>query len=210
MAANAPLPKAANAQAAKKGIVIATYRFVGHIVLSSKTPIKSWQDIQRKKVRTWDGGPIAEATVKALGGQPAFDPAPATAGDLQSGVLDQAFGSLQFAGVSLSDSARYSVYADGLAGVAQAFVVNEQLWNSLSAAFRDVITKDAKKELVDGFYSANDAAEQKAIQAITSKGGSVDHLSDADVRQMRSRTAPVWRQFRNTIGGGLMDQLKQP
>lgn len=203
------LGKYYQAEARAKGIEVVAVRPVASIILVSKTPITSLADLQRKKIRHWGGGAVAEEAISRLGASPVFVPAPETASALQQGVIDAAFGTIQFWNAALSDAAKYAVWSEGIAGVGTALIANKEFWDALAPADRKILNDEAKKWLVDWYTASIDAATAEDIKKLEAKGNKLSRLPAADVTRAKALTAPVWDLPNVGLNKQLVEDLKK-
>ena len=204
-----PLGKYYQTEARAKGIEVVAVRPVASIILVSKTPITSLADLQRKKIRHWGGGAVAEEAISRLGASPVFVPAPETASALQQGVIDAAFGTVQFWGAALADAAKYAVWSDGIAGVGTSLIANKEFWDSLDPNDRKLLNDQAKKWLVDWYSESIDKATQEDLKKLEARGNKISRLPQADVAKAKSLTAPVWDLPNVGLNKALVEELKK-
>ncbi len=204
-----PLGKRYQSEARARGIEVVLVRPVGSIILISKSPINTLADLQRKKIRHWGGGAYAESAITRMGGSPVFVPAPEVASGLQQGVIDAAFGTVQFWAAALGDVAKYAIWSDGIAGVGQTLIANKEFWDGLSAADRKMLNDSAKKWLVDWLAEQIDAGVKEDLKKLEAKGAKISKLSDAELAKAKQLTAPVWDMANDALGKGFIDELRK-
>jgi TRAP-type C4-dicarboxylate transport system substrate-binding protein len=206
---DSPLGKRYQAEARARGIEMVLVRPIGSIILISKTPINALADLQRKKIRHWGGGVYAENAITRMGGSPVFVPAPEVASGLQQGVIDAAFGTVQFWSAALGDVAKYAIWSDGIAGVGQTLIANKEFWDGLSPADRKMLNDSAKKWLVDWLAEQLDNGVKEDLKKLEAKGAKISRLPATELAKAKQLTAPVWDMANEPLGKGFVDELRK-
>ena len=86
-------------------------------------------------------------------------------------------------------------------------VVSSEFWNKLPADIRTAITESLREATMANrqFAAEADDADRKKVE--TSGYAKIVELSAAERKAWREATAPVWSEFRDEIGGDLIDEI---
>lgn len=163
-------------------------------------------DFAGKKFRIQSSN-IAAAMIEALGGTPQKLPFKEVYTALGQGVVDG-----QENAWSNTYSKKFYEVQDYISVSNHSYlgyllVVSKEFWNNLPKDIRKELTA-ILKEATDAnrkFAQEADMADRKKIE--NDKYAKVIELTAAERKQWKQITRPVWDQFRNEIGAGLMDEI---
>lgn len=190
-------------QAESKGVRVLAFWGVGNFPIISKKPIKTLAEVKGLKIRSI-GGPVAEASLKAIGAGAMNISAPEAPGALQQGVVDALEGSFIWWQNSLIDLAKYGLDHKGFAWVGYAVLANDKFWQGLPAETRKIL-EDAMDEVTVEQWKQIQSIEDAAIAKIKEKGGQVYTLPLEEVEKWRAASQSVWKQFEDKIGKDIID-----
>lgn len=164
------------------------------------------QDFNGKKFRIQTSN-IAAAMIEALGGTPQKLPFKEVYTALAQGVVD----GQENAWSNVYSKKFYEVQdyisVSNHSYLGYLVVVSREFWSNLPADIRTELTA-ILKEATDAnrrFAREADQADRKKIEE--AGYAKVVELSAEERKQWRDITRPVWKQFRNEIGGKLMDEI---
>ena len=179
------------------GRVLWWQAYGGAIMLSQGGPIRTPADIEGKKVRVF--GKTLGEFIQAVGGSPTLISGSEQYLAYQRGTVD--VGMTGVSGVKsrslweVMDTITVTNHAD----IEFIVVVNDDFWQSLSQAHRDIISAAALKAEADVRDKMADI-EAGAYAAAKEHGMSIVELSDADLEAWKAGAAPVLEQYKATAG----------
>lgn len=187
-------------------MLVTTHPYTMH----TKTPVKSIADLKGMKVRA--GGPVAGATIRALGAVPVGMPIPTVAQNISKGIIG---GSASDWNVlytfRIVDVAKHH-YMGLLGTVPIGLIMRKEKWNSLPAAAKAAFNKLSGEVLARRNGKVN-IATQTALEAKTRKNPAhtfVD-LTPAAQRKWDATVNPVIDQWvkKHPKGKMLLGALKK-
>jgi len=182
----------------RHGFKFLAFTSFGSRNLMSTFPIQRPSDVRGKKMRIMQN-PLHAATWKALGANPTPIPAPEIYNAMQTGLADYfdnniiSWNALKFHEVApyLTKSAHMHQPT--------AFLMNAQLFESLSEKLKTIIA-DSAKEAAAYQWDLVGEMEKSAIQAAQQNGGKVLELLEYE--SWAKATEPVWEQWAQKVPGG--------
>lgn len=165
-------------------------------------PVESLADFKGLRVRVPES-PIMVATFKALGANPTPIPWGELYTSLQTKVVDAAesppamLDSIKIFEVGKLLTATNHMYTG------QHLLINEKLWQSLSAADRTAISQ-AAKSYTDWQRQAAVRDQTETVEKLKARGVKVFQI---DTKPLQEKVRPLYEEFGKTIGG--MDLIEQ-
>ena len=177
----------------KINVVIVSMPHVLHYLFYAKSPLSgTLKDFQNTLVRS--AGGAYDASFKALGCAPVKIPASETYMALQKGTIDSGWNIYsRYVGAKLYEVApQVLIIPRGMVICGQYFVINKNVWNSLSAANRKAIMAVGTK--VVGFCNDMSAASDKLIldKKLPELKINTKIMSPAVNQELLKKLAPTW------------------
>jgi C4-dicarboxylate-binding protein DctP len=169
----------------------------GAIMLSKDAPLKSPADIKNKKVRVF--GKTLGEFVTATGGVPVMTSGSEQYVAYQRGTVDAGM-----TGVSGVKSRKLWQVMDHItvtnhADVEFLVLINEDFWQGLSPAHREILAAAARK-VEDELRNTMAKIESDAFEAAKAEGMGIYVPSDAEMAAWREASAPVIEQYKQAAG----------
>lgn len=154
---------------ADKGFILLGWTEVGFVYVFSKAPVRSAADIDRLKLWVWEGDPIAEAALKAIG----VHPIPLSVTDvntsLQTGMLDAVYGPPLYV-ISLQWHEKMkALFKLSFANASGAVLLSKKLFDSLPKDQQEVLLEVSRRHL----QKLNELTRQEneaAIETLRKRG----------------------------------------
>ncbi len=169
----------------------------GAIMLSKDSPLKTPADIKNKKVRVF--GKTLGEFVSATGGVPVMTSGSEQYIAYQRGTVDAGM-----TGVSGVQSRKLWQVMDHItvtnhADVEFLVLINEDFWQGLSPAHREILTAAARK-VEDDLRNTMAKIESDAFDAAKAEGMGIYVPTDAEMAAWREASAPVIEQYKQAAG----------
>ena len=207
---DSPLMARLSAGLDKKGLNALTVWDNGMKVFSIRgdKPLRNTPaDFKGKKFRI-QSSKIAASMIKHLGGTPQKLPFKEVYTALGQGVVDGQENAWSNVYSKKFHEVQDYISVSNHSYLGYLVVVSDQFWNGLPVDIRSALSS-ALQEATSAnreFAAAADTGDRKKIEE--EKYAKVVDMSAAERAAWREATAPVWAEFRDEIGGGLIDDVK--
>ncbi|MFA5645475.1 MAG: TRAP transporter substrate-binding protein [Candidatus Ratteibacteria bacterium] len=175
------------------GVKVMYFHAHGPGLLSSKSPVRTLEDLKGKKIRCTG---LAAKVISALGGIPVAMPMGETYDALSRGIVQgsvspiESLKSYKWGEVVNSTTENYgSAYTTGM-----FVVMNKNKWNSLPADIRQIIEK-INREWIDKSGRAWDQADKEGREFLTKRGNSILSLSKNENDRWRNAIKPIMDEY---------------
>lgn len=153
----------------KGGFVLLGWTDLGSVLVFSKHPIASPEDMKKAKMWVWEGDPIAQAAYKALG----VNPVPLSVVDvmqsLQTGMIDAVYGP-PLGVVALQWHTKLkNIFPVPIAESTGAVLVSKKFYEALPADQRKLL-KDLSAKHLKRLNELTDAENDKALETLQKQG----------------------------------------
>jgi TRAP-type C4-dicarboxylate transport system substrate-binding protein len=179
--------------------------------LHTKRPVKSMADLKRLKLRA--GGPVASASMRALGVAPVGMPITEVAENVSRGVIDGTAGDWDVMySFRIIEAAKHHYMAAALGAVPVAVLMSKKAYDALPAKAKALVDKHSGEPMSRKFGGVHDGIQASKL-ADTQKA--TDHTmvfpSEADLKQWDATLAPVVNNWvkENPNGPALLAALKE-
>jgi TRAP-type C4-dicarboxylate transport system substrate-binding protein len=175
-----------------------TFGFIegGFANLLSKEPIRTVEDMRRKKVWVPEGDPISFLAMEALGLSPAVLPLTDVLTGLQTGLIDIAFAS-PVAALVLQWHTKVKYITDLPVSYSMGiFTIEKNVFAELTADDQRIVREVMARHIEALDREARDD-NRKAAEALAKAGLQTVTVNAADVASWRSTLEGVWPQLRN-------------
>jgi TRAP-type transport system periplasmic protein len=156
---------------------------------NSKKPITSPEDMKGLKIRTM-GLDTHKAVVSALGGQPAVIAWTEVYTALQTGVADGQMNPVPIISFAKFNEVQKYLTLSGHLFAPYVWVFNQEFWNGLSAAEKNVVSYAAKSAIVSGRGVSRAIEASDRGLASLSKDMKVNSLTPEQLVKFREATMP--------------------
>ncbi len=178
--------------------------------IHTKSPIKRLSGLKGLKLRA--GGPVAAATIKAIGAVPVGMPITTVAENISKGVLDGSASDWNVAfAFRIVDVAKHH-YMALMGTVPIGMLMTKKNWNGLDPAVKAAFTKTGGEAFARRHAVVNDAAQAKFLAiAKTRSDNTFVFPSEADQKAWEKITQPVIDNWikKHPNGKKLFDTLQQ-
>lgn len=197
----------------KQGVVPLAWGENGYRELTnSKREVRRPEDLKGMKIRVV-GSPLFLETFRALGANPTqmswADAQPA----LASGAVDGQENPMSiFSAAKLHTVGQKFVTMWGYVADPLVFVVNREVWESWTPADREIVRQaalDAGKQQIALARKGLAEAEPTVVKEVEALGVKVTQLSPAEREAFVKVTRPVYNQWKNQIGAGLVEKAEK-
>ena len=175
------------------GVKVMYFHAHGPGLLSSKTPIRTLEELKGKKIRCTG---LAAKVISALGGIPVAMPMGETYDALSRGIVQgsvspiESLKSYKWGEVVNSTTENYgAAYTTGM-----FVVMNKNKWNSLPADIRQIIER-INREWIDKSGRAWDQADKEGREFLAKRGNSILPLSKNENDRWRNAVKPVIDEY---------------
>ncbi len=129
----------------ESGYVLLGWAEVGFVYIFSQSPIYGVEDIRKMKMWIWEGDPIAEAALSALGASPIPLSITDVLTSLQTGLINCVYAP-PLAAIALQWFTKVKYMLDlPLADAAGAVVITKKKFEELPADFREILFRNGRK-----------------------------------------------------------------
>lgn len=163
-------------------------------ILFARDEVDSIQNVAGKKIIV-GGGDLKAATAKAVGGTPVSFTMSEFYSALQKGVGDAVFNPWVGMYTWKLQEVTKTALETYVASVMCSYIMNQDLFDSMSAADQKTLEQLAKETLGDTVLAARVTLKQKAKDAFTAAGGKIVPLSDADLAFLSEKYSPIFTQW---------------
>ena len=192
----------------KKGLINEHYEKLGlkilfgftvtnYQIFTTKKPVETLDALQGVKIRT--AGTVLPESISALKGVPVNMAAGEATDAMQKGVIEGiATGIPSLRPYPYYDLIRFANIGFSLGGFPVIYAMNMKIWESLPPDIRDLINQvneEAPPHAAD-FYLDN---IQKEVEIFKKKGIKISSLTTAEVAQIRSLMAPIWKKWADSV-----------
>lgn len=178
--------------------------------IHTKEPVKRLSDLKGLKLRA--GGPVAAATLKAVGAIPVGMPIPSVAENISKGVLAGSAADWNVAfQFRIVDTAK-NHYMALMGAVPIGMLMTKENWNSLPADVRAAFTKTGGEAFARRHAAANEASQLKFLAEAKSRpDNKFVFPSKAEQKAWEKATQPVIDNWikKHPNGRKLFDTLQQ-
>lgn len=197
----------------KAGVIPLAWGENGYRELTnSKRAIHKPEDMKGLKIRVV-GSPLFLETFTALGANPTqmswADAQPA----LASGAVDGQENPMSiYTAAKLQTVGQKFVTMWGYVADPLIFVVNKEVWESWSAADRDIVRQaaiDAGKQEIEIARKGLVEADQPLLKEIAANGVTITKLSDAERAAFVKATRPTYDKWKKQVGAALVDKAEK-
>jgi TRAP-type transport system periplasmic protein len=179
--------------------------------IHTRRPVKTFADVRGMKLRA--GGPVASASLRALGVAPVGMPITQVAENVSRGLLDGTGGDWDVMySFRIIETAKHHYMANVLGTVPVAILMSRKIYEGLPDKARAIIDKHSGEPMSRRFGAVHDGI-QKAKHAETV--GATDHTMvfppPAELAKLEETLAPVTESWvkEHPNGGALVTALKE-
>jgi TRAP-type C4-dicarboxylate transport system substrate-binding protein len=186
----------------ENGYVLLGWAEVGFVYIFSSSPIQSAEDLKKMKMWIWEGDPIAEAALTALG----VSPIPLSITDvltsLQTGLINCVYTS-PLAAIALQWFTRVKYMLDlPLADAAGAVIITKKKFEELPSDLREILLRNGRKYM-ERLTALSRQDNRKSIEVLQKNGIEVLKPPSPEVVREYFR---IGQQARQMLVGKLYSQ----
>ncbi|MCE3027368.1 MULTISPECIES: TRAP transporter substrate-binding protein [unclassified Salinicola] len=195
-------------EASTKGLVAIGWSENGYRQLTnSKRPVSKPSDLDGLKIRTMQN-PIHLDIWRTLGA----NPTPMSFAELFTALEQHVVDGQENPWITIKSSKFNEVqqYATETNHVYTPFItlVSERFWNRLPADYQQLL-RDAAKQMGDYERHVSRSMNDQIKQELKDEGMQITELTPAQVKVFQDKLEPVYANWRDKIGGDLIDSIRQ-